>query len=65
VPRSLPNTVRFANALAKQSAVCVGAVDAPGNDAVIASGGALLGITDENLAALTKGLREKVSTLYA
>jgi putative nucleotidyltransferase with HDIG domain len=65
VPRSLTNTVRFANALAKQSAVCVGVVDAPGNDAVVASGRAVLGLTDENLEALTKGLREKVSTLYA
>jgi putative nucleotidyltransferase with HDIG domain len=65
VPRGLANTVRFANALAKKSAVCVGVVDAPGNDAVVASGRAVLGLTDENLEALTKGLREKVSTLYA
>jgi HD-like signal output (HDOD) protein len=62
---SLVNAVRFSNALAKQAGVCAGAVDAAANDAVVAAGRTAIGLTDENLEALTKGLQERIAGLYA
>jgi putative nucleotidyltransferase with HDIG domain len=62
---SVLNAVRFGNALAKQAGICAGAVDAAANDAVVVAGRAAIGLSDENLEALTKGLQERVAGLYA
>jgi len=58
------NAVCFANALAKKSGVFVGTVDAEDNDAIIMIGRSVMGISDDVLRTLTKGLRERVTGLY-
>ncbi len=62
--QSIPNAVCFANALAKKSGVYAGAVDADDNDAIIMIGRSVIGISDDILRTLTKGLRERVAGLY-
>jgi putative nucleotidyltransferase with HDIG domain len=62
---SLPNAVCFANALAKKSGISAGAFDAEDNDAVVMIGRSVIGISDEILRTLTKGLRERMAQLYA
>ena len=61
---SLANSVCFANALAKKSGIYAGTVDAEDNDAIIMIGRSVIGISDDILRTLTKGLRERVSGLY-
>lgn len=61
---SFPNAVCFANALAKKSGIYAGPVDAEDNDAIIMIGRSVIGISDDILRTLTKGLRERVSGLY-
>jgi putative nucleotidyltransferase with HDIG domain len=61
---SFANAVTFANALAKKSGVYAGALDADDNDAIIMIGRSVIGISDDILRTLTKGLRERVSGLY-
>ncbi len=61
---SLANAVCFANALAKKSGIAAGPVDADDNDAIVMIGRSVIGISDEILRTLTKGLRERVSGLY-
>jgi putative nucleotidyltransferase with HDIG domain len=62
--QSLSNAVCFANALAKKSGISAGAFEAEDNDAIVMIGRSLIGISDEILRTLTKGLREKVAGLY-
>jgi putative nucleotidyltransferase with HDIG domain len=62
---SLANAVCFANALAKKSGLAAGAFDAEDNDAIVMIGRSVIGISDDILRTLTKGLRERVSGLYA
>jgi putative nucleotidyltransferase with HDIG domain len=61
---SLANSVCFANALAKKSGIYAGAVDAEDNDAIIMIGRSVIGISDDILRTLTKGLRERIMGLY-
>jgi HD-like signal output (HDOD) protein len=62
---SLSNAVCFANALAKKSGIAAGAFDAEDNDAIVMIGRSVIGISDDILRTLTKGLRERVAGLYA
>jgi putative nucleotidyltransferase with HDIG domain len=62
--QSLANAVCFANALAKKSGIAAGVFDAEDNDAIVMIGRSVIGISDEILRTLTKGLRERVSGLY-
>jgi putative nucleotidyltransferase with HDIG domain len=59
------NAVCFGNALAKKTASYAGVVVPEENDALIASGRTLLGLSDEQLEGLTKGLVDRVAGLYA
>jgi HD-like signal output (HDOD) protein len=61
----LANAVCFGNALAKKLASYAGPVVAEENEAVIATGRTALGLTDEQLESLTKGLAERTAGLYA
>jgi len=61
---SFANAVCFANALAKKSGIYAGPIDADDNDAIIMIGRSVIGISDDILRTLTKGLRERVSGLY-
>ncbi len=61
---SLANAVCFANALSKKAAIYAGDVDAEDNDAIIMIGRSVIGISDDILRTLTKGLRERVTGLY-
>jgi len=61
---SLANAVCFANALAKKSGIYAGTVDADDNDALVMIGRSAIGISDEILRTLTKGLRERISGLF-
>jgi len=61
---SLANAVCFANALAKQSGIYAGALDAEDNDALVMAGRSAIGISDDILGTLTKGLGERVDGLY-
>ena len=61
---SFVNAVCFANALAKKSGVYAGPIDAEDNDAIIMIGRSVMGISDDVLRSLTKGLRERVAGLY-
>jgi HD-like signal output (HDOD) protein len=61
---SLANAVCFANALAKKSGIYAGPLDAEDNDALVMIGRSVIGISDDILRTLTKGLRERVTGLY-
>jgi putative nucleotidyltransferase with HDIG domain len=61
---SLANAVCFANAVAKKSGIYAGELDADDNDAIIMIGRSVIGISDDILRTLTKGLRERISGLY-
>ena len=62
--QSLANAVCFANALAKKNGIHAGAVDHGENDALLMIGRSALGITDEVVRTLTRGLRERITGLY-
>jgi putative nucleotidyltransferase with HDIG domain len=61
---SLSNAVCFSNALAKKAGIYAGELDAEDNDALIMIGRSVIGISDDILRTLTKGLRERVAGLY-
>ena len=61
---SLVNAVCFANALAKKTGVYVGSVDADDTDAIVMIGRSLIGVNDEILRTLTKGLKDRVTGLF-
>jgi putative nucleotidyltransferase with HDIG domain len=61
---SLVNAVCFANALAKKCGVYVGAVDADDADAIVMIGRSLIGVNDEVLKTLTKGLKDRVVGMF-
>jgi putative nucleotidyltransferase with HDIG domain len=61
---SLSNSVCFSNALAKKTGIYAGEVDAEDNDAIIMIGRSVIGISDDILRTLTKGLRERMTGLY-
>jgi putative nucleotidyltransferase with HDIG domain len=61
---SFANAVCFANALAKKTGIYAGGIDADDNDAIIMIGRSVIGISDDILRTLTKGLRERVAGLY-
>jgi putative nucleotidyltransferase with HDIG domain len=56
---SIANAVRFANAVAKQQGIYVGAIDAADIDALVMIGKSLLGLDAEVVARLTDGLKNK------
>lgn len=62
--QALSNAVCFANALAKKSGIAAGPFEAEDNDAIVMIGRSLIGVSDEILRTLTKGLRERVAGLY-
>lgn len=61
---SLANAVCFANALAKKTGVYVGNVDPEDVDAIVMIGRSLIGVNDEVLRTLTKGLKDRVTGLF-
>jgi putative nucleotidyltransferase with HDIG domain len=61
---SIVNAVVFANALAKKSGVHVGPFDAEDADAIVMIGRSLIGVNDEVLKTLTKGLEARVAGLF-
>ncbi|ACL65923.1 putative signal transduction protein [Anaeromyxobacter dehalogenans 2CP-1] len=61
---SLANAVCFANALAKKSGIFAGAIDAEDVDALVMIGRSVIGISDDVLRTLTRGLRERVRGIY-
>lgn len=61
---SLANAVVFANALAKKTGVYVGKVDADDIDAILMIGRSLIGVNDEVLKTLTKGLNDRVTGMF-
>lgn len=60
---SVPNCVRFANALVKREGLYVGKYDASDMDAMVMIGRSLLGIDDNVLARLSNGLTDRVRML--
>jgi putative nucleotidyltransferase with HDIG domain len=61
---SLVNAVCFSNALAKKVGVYAGPIDAEDVDALVMIGRSLIGISDDVLKTLSKGLKERVSGLF-
>jgi putative nucleotidyltransferase with HDIG domain len=61
---SLVNAVVFANALAKKTGLYVGPFDADDVEAIVMIGRSLIGVNDEILKTLTKGLRDRVTGLF-
>lgn len=61
---SLSNAVCFANALAKKTGVYVGNVDPEDVDAIVMIGRSLIGVNDEVLKTLMKGLKDRVTGLF-
>lgn len=61
---SLANAVAFSNALAKKTGVYVGPIDAEDVDAIVMIGRSIIGISDEVLKTLTKGLKDRVNGLF-
>jgi len=61
---SLANAVCFANALAKKTGVYVGNVDPEDVDAIVMIGRSLIGVNDEVLKTLMKGLKDRVTSLF-
>ena len=62
--QSLANAVCFANALAKKNGIHAGVVDQGENDALLMIGRSALGITDDVVRTLARGLRERVTGMY-
>lgn len=58
------NAVLFANALAKKTGVYVGPTDPDDLDALVMIGRSLIGVNDEVLKTLVKGLKERVTGLF-
>ncbi len=58
---SLSNAVGFANALAKKTGVYVGSIDAEDVDAIVMIGRSLIGVSDDILKTLMKGLKDRVT----
>jgi HD-like signal output (HDOD) protein len=61
---SIVNAVCFANALAKKTGMYVGTFDAEDADAIVMIGRSLIGVNDEILKTLTKGLKDRVSGMF-
>jgi putative nucleotidyltransferase with HDIG domain len=61
---SLVNAVCFANALAKKCEIYVGPFDAEDVDAIVMIGRSLIGVNDEVLKTLTKGLKDRVTGMF-
>ncbi len=61
---SVVNAVLFANALAKKSGVYVGEIDADDTDALVMIGRSLIGVNDEVLKTLVKGLKDRITGLF-
>jgi putative nucleotidyltransferase with HDIG domain len=61
---SVANAVCFANALAKKSGLYVGAFDGDDVDAIVMIGRSLIGVNDEILKTLVKGLKERVQGMF-
>ena len=60
---SVPNCVRFANALTKREGLYLGKFDASDMDALVMIGRSLLGIDDSVLNLLSSGLADRVRML--
>jgi putative nucleotidyltransferase with HDIG domain len=57
------NAVRFANALAKHEGICPAGANPQEVDAVMMIGRSLLGLDDDVVEGLARGLRERVTTI--
>ena len=57
------NAVRFANALAKHEGICPAGANPQEVDAVMMIGRSLLGLDDDVVEGLARGLRERVNTI--
>jgi 2-hydroxychromene-2-carboxylate isomerase len=57
--QSIGNAVHFANALAKQMGIFLGAVSADDNDALVMVGRSLLGLDDDAIARVTADVKAK------
>jgi putative nucleotidyltransferase with HDIG domain len=62
---SVPNCVRFANALTKREGIYVGKYDTGDMDAMVMIGRSLLGIDDSVLTRLQSGLHDRVKMLMS
>jgi len=61
---SIANFVCFANALAKQSGICMEGEDIEDAKALVMIGRSLMGVDDAIIERLTNGLKEKVAAIY-
>jgi len=61
---SLVNAVCFANALAKKTGFYMGKFDVQDAEAVVMIGRSLIGVNDEVLKTLTKGLKDRLEGLF-
>jgi putative nucleotidyltransferase with HDIG domain len=61
---SIVNAVVFANALAKKCGMYVGKFDSDDVDAIVMIGRSLIGVNDDVLRTLTKGLKDRVGGLF-
>jgi putative nucleotidyltransferase with HDIG domain len=63
-PRSVPNCVCFANALAKEQGLYVGKIDPDANAGILRAGALMLGLDNAEANALREGLRARVALGY-
>jgi HD-like signal output (HDOD) protein len=61
---AIPNVVCFANALAKKSGLYVGPFDPDDVDAIVMIGRSLVGVNDEIVKTLVKGLNDRVQGMF-
>jgi HD-like signal output (HDOD) protein len=61
---ALVNAVCFANALSKKVGVYVGNFDPDDTDAIVMIGRSLIGVNDEVLQTLTKGLKDRITGVF-
>ena len=61
---SVANAVCFANALAKKSGLYVGPFDEDDVDAIVMIGRSLIGVSDDILKTLVKGLKDRVQGMF-
>jgi HD-like signal output (HDOD) protein len=59
-PRSVPNCIRLANALAKEEGFFVGRLDRERNDGVLRTGQLMLGLQTAEITQLRESLRDRV-----
>lgn len=63
-PRSAPNCVRFANAIAKEQGIYVGRVEPEENEGVLRVGQLMLGLGTAEVNELREGLRDRIMASF-